>query len=72
MVELALRDAPGSAIAIPIDMPNLFETIAARYGGRIIRAEIDLDALIKATCTENVIMAGDGKGNFIFRFSLCR
>jgi mannose-1-phosphate guanylyltransferase/phosphomannomutase len=66
MVELALRDAPGSAIAIPTDLPNLFETIAARYGGRIIRTEIDLDALIKATCTENVIMAGDGKGNFIF------
>ena len=66
MVELALRDAPGSTIAIPIDLPNLFETIAARYGGRVIRTEIDLDALIKATCSENVIMAGDGKGNFIF------
>jgi mannose-1-phosphate guanylyltransferase/phosphomannomutase len=66
MVELALRDAPGSAIAVPMDLPDLFEVIAARYQGRIIRTEIDSDALVKVTFTENVIMAGDGHGNFIF------
>ncbi|MFN8459935.1 MAG: sugar phosphate nucleotidyltransferase, partial [Anaerolineae bacterium] len=65
-VELALRDAPGSAIAIPVDLPNMFEAIAARYGGRIIRTEIDAEALVKATCQENVIIAGDGRGNFVF------
>src|SRR6185503_17844182 len=59
MVELALRDAPGGSIAIPIDLPNLFEAIAAQHGGRVVRTESDLDALIKATCSENVIMGGD-------------
>lgn len=66
MVELALRDAPGSTVAIPIDLPNLFEHIAVRHGGRVIRTETDLDALIKTTCSEKVIIGGDGKGNFIF------
>ncbi len=66
MVEMALRDAPGSAIAIPIDLPNLFEAIAKKYDGRIIRTELDPDALIQTTYTQKVIMAGDGKGHFIF------
>jgi mannose-1-phosphate guanylyltransferase/phosphomannomutase len=66
MVELALRDAPGGSVAIPLDMPDLFEAIAARHGGRIIRTETDPDALIQAISTEKVIMAGDSRGHFIF------
>ena len=66
LVDMALSDAPGSEVAIPINMPNLFEEIAKRHQGKIIRTEIDLDTLIKATCPKNVIMAGDGNGNFIF------
>ncbi len=66
MVELALRDAPGGSVAIPLDMPDLFEAIAARYGGRIIRTETDPDDLIQAISTEKVIMAGDSRGHFIF------
>ncbi|MBN1994922.1 MAG: mannose-1-phosphate guanyltransferase [Anaerolineae bacterium] len=66
MAEMVLQDAPGSVVAIPLNLPNVFEKIAAKYNGHIIRTEIDRNALIKATCTDNVIMAGDGKGNFIF------
>ncbi|MCB0165702.1 MAG: mannose-1-phosphate guanyltransferase [Anaerolineae bacterium] len=66
MVELALRDAPGSSVAIPTNMPNIFEHIAERYGGKIIRTEMESDALVKVTHTHNVIMGCDGKGNFIF------
>lgn len=66
MVELALRDAPGGSVAIPLDMPDLFEAIAARHGGRIIRTETDPDDLIQAISTEKVIMAGDSRGHFIF------
>lgn len=65
-VDLALRDAPGSTIAVPINMPNLFEQIAQKHGGKIIRTEIDSNALINASCPHKVIMAGDGDGNFIF------
>ena len=66
MVEMALRDAPGSTVAIPINLPNMFEKIASQYNGRVIRTEIETDTLIKATSSENVIMAGDGEGSFIF------
>ncbi len=66
MVDLALRDAPGSTVAIPIDLPNLFEEIAMRHNGHVIRAETDPNALIKAAHSHNVIMAGDGNGHFIF------
>ncbi len=66
MTELALRDAPGSSIAVPVNLPNIFEKIAKRYGGRIIRTDMESDALIHATHTKNVIMGANGKGNFIF------
>ena len=66
MVEMALRDAPGEVAAVPVSLPNLFEDIAKKYSGRIIRTEIDPNALIKTACLENVLVAGDGKGNFIF------
>ena len=66
LVEMAFRDAPGSTVAVPVNMPNLFEKIAKRYKGKIMRTELDPNALIKATCPGNVIMGGDGDGNFIF------
>lgn len=66
MVELALRDAPGSAVAVPLNLPNLFEVITEKHKGRVFHTEIDLNNLIKTACAKNVIIAGDGKGNFIF------
>lgn len=66
MIELALRDAPGSVVAIPVNLPNLFEKIVKRHNGKALRTETDLVTLIKTACTENVIIAGDGQGSFIF------
>jgi mannose-1-phosphate guanylyltransferase/phosphomannomutase len=66
MVELALRDAPGSTIAVPANLPNIFEKIADRHGGRIIRTEVEFDTITKAISSRKVIMAGNGRGNFIF------
>jgi mannose-1-phosphate guanylyltransferase/phosphomannomutase len=66
LVDMAFRDAPGGTVAIPINLPNLFEKIAQRHNGKIIRTGIHPNALIKAAQTENVLMAGDGEGNFIF------
>jgi len=66
MVELALRDAPGSSITLPVNQPNIFEKIAQRHGGHIIRTDMEHDALIRATYSKNVIMGANGKGNFIF------
>jgi mannose-1-phosphate guanylyltransferase/phosphomannomutase len=66
LVELALRDAPGSTIAIPANLPNTFEKIAQRYSGRIIRTEMETDTLIKSIYANHVIMGGSGRGHFIF------
>jgi mannose-1-phosphate guanylyltransferase/phosphomannomutase len=66
MADLALRDAPGSAIVIPDSMPTIFEKIAARHDGRVIRTELEPDALINATYSKNVIMGANGRGNYIF------
>ena len=65
MTEMVLHDAPGSGVAVPVNLPRVFEKIAAKYNGRIVRTEIDPDSL-KIMCSENVIMASDGKGKFIF------
>ena len=66
MADLALRAAGGGVLVAPVDQPSVFEQIAARYGGRVIRTKVDPHALMKASCQEGVIMAGDGTGNFIF------
>jgi mannose-1-phosphate guanylyltransferase/phosphomannomutase len=66
MIELALRDAPGSSIAIPVNLPNLFEEIVRKYNGHIIRTDTDSSELIKTACAERVIIAGNGRGDFIF------
>jgi mannose-1-phosphate guanylyltransferase/phosphomannomutase len=61
-----LQDAPGSTIAIPFNLPNTFEKIAQKYNGRVMRTEIDREDLIRSACEKNIIMASDGRGNFIF------
>jgi len=66
MAELVLQDAPGSAIAVPFNLPNIFEKLAAKYDGRVIRTETDREDLIRAACEQNIIMACDGRGDFIF------
>ena len=66
MAELALRCLPGSTIAVPVKMPDEFEQIAARYGGRVIRTKVDPQALTKVACDNFVLMAADGSGQFIF------
>ena len=67
MADLALRAAGGGVLVVPVNQPLVFEQIAARYGGRVVRTKVDdLHALMRAACQEGVILAGDGTGNFIF------
>jgi len=63
---MAFRAAGGSAIAVPVTQPQLFEKIAAQYGGQILRTKADLYDLMNAASKESVIMAGDGAGSLIF------
>jgi mannose-1-phosphate guanylyltransferase/phosphomannomutase len=66
MVELTLRAMPGATIAVPVRMPNVFEQIAARHNGQVIRTKVDAHALTKTACEAAVAMATDGSGSFIF------
>jgi mannose-1-phosphate guanylyltransferase/phosphomannomutase len=65
LTEMALRSAPGRTVVIPVNLPNLFEEVARRHQGQIIRAEISPSSL-KASYGNQVVMAGDNNGNFIF------
>jgi len=66
MAELALSANPGKTIAIYANQPYIFEEIAARHGGSVIRTKVDPQSLMIASLEKNVALAGDGQGNFIF------
>lgn len=66
MAELIWRQYPGATIAVPIDRPQIFEELAARYGGHVLRTKVDLHALMSLAAHEKVILAVDGSGYFIF------
>jgi len=66
MAYLALRRNPGGTIAVPVNMPSLFDRIASKYNGKIIRTRCNLTSLMEAAKSHPLIMAGDGNGNFIF------
>lgn len=66
MAELVFNAHPGGTIAISINMPNIFERIATQHGGKVIRTGVDTQSLMQACVSNDVVMACDGKGNFIF------
>jgi mannose-1-phosphate guanylyltransferase/phosphomannomutase len=47
-------------------MPEVFEKIAAQYGGHTLRCKVDSQDLMNASEREGVVMAADGAGNFVF------
>ncbi len=66
LAELALRAHGGGTIAVPVTAPSIFDRIAERYGGRLIRTKVDPQHLMEVTINnEDVIFAGDGAGNYI-------
>ncbi|HIQ04123.1 MAG TPA: nucleotidyl transferase [Anaerolineae bacterium] len=66
MAEFTLRAHGGGTIAVPVDMPSVFEQLAERYGGQVLRTPVDLHGLMEAAKGPGVVMAGDGHGSFIF------
>jgi mannose-1-phosphate guanylyltransferase / phosphomannomutase len=53
-------------VAVPVTAPSILETIAARYGGTILRTKANSQAIMAAAGGENVVLAGDGEGGLIF------
>jgi mannose-1-phosphate guanylyltransferase/phosphomannomutase len=66
MAALVFRAHPGSTIVVTTDQSQVFERLAERYGGRVVRCPVDLQAMMEAATADGVMMAGDGTGNFIF------
>lgn len=68
LTELLLRDGKmrGGAIALPLNLPNLFEPLAEKYGARVIRVKNDHQALMEAAQERDVVLACSGGGDFIF------
>jgi mannose-1-phosphate guanylyltransferase/phosphomannomutase len=62
---LALKARKGGTIAVPVTQPSVFEQIASYHGGKVIRTKIDPSALMAAAARDDVILAGDGLGNYI-------
>jgi mannose-1-phosphate guanylyltransferase/phosphomannomutase len=66
MADLVLRDKKGRTVAVPVNLPSVFERIAKRHGGSILRTQVDLAPLMQAASGSGVVMAADGSGVFIF------
>ncbi len=63
---LAWRAAGGGTVALPVTQPAMFEQLAQRFGGSVLRTRFDMSALMTAAREPGVILAGDGEGSFIF------
>lgn len=68
LTELLLRDETmrGGTIAMPNHMPNLFETLAEKYGAHLLRVKNDHQALMEAAQEADVRLAFSGGGDFVF------
>ncbi|HEX6511864.1 MAG TPA: mannose-1-phosphate guanyltransferase [Chloroflexota bacterium] len=56
----------GSSIAVPVGAPMLFERLAADSGGHVVNTRAATQALMAAASRQNVGLAGDGDGGFVF------
>ncbi len=65
LADLIWRDQPGALVALPVDQPSLFEQLAARRGGKVLRTKVDLHALMAVADERQVAFAFAGNGMFI-------
>jgi mannose-1-phosphate guanylyltransferase/phosphomannomutase len=67
MTTLAFHAYGGGTVAVPITAPRIFEELAAKYGGNVIRAKTSLSALMQiAADNPDLLLLGDGAGGYIF------
>jgi mannose-1-phosphate guanylyltransferase/phosphomannomutase len=63
---MVLRDRREGIIAVPVTAPTLFDWVARRTGGTVIRTKADPAALMEAATQPGVVLAGDDQGGVIF------
>ena len=67
IVDLVLAAEGGGVVAVPLSAPRVFETIAARRGGAIVRTRSALSAIMQlAAKRRDLLLLGDGDGACIF------
>jgi len=66
LAALVFQTYPNSTIVVPADQSLVFERLAQQYGGNVRRCPVDAQALMEAASVDDVVMAGDGTGNFVF------
>ncbi len=66
VVRLMLQSSGGGIIAVPVNAPSIFERIAQKYNGEILRTKVSPIAQMQAALRNGVILATDGEGCFIF------
>jgi mannose-1-phosphate guanylyltransferase/phosphomannomutase len=67
LVDLMLAAEGGGVVAVPMTAPRVFETIAARRGGAVVRTRTALSSLMQvAAKRRDLLLFGDGAGATIF------
>ncbi len=66
MAALVFSRRRGASLAVPIGVPTLFERLADNYGGRVVHTRAATQALMATAAQQNVGLAGDGDGGFVF------
>ncbi len=67
-LDAALHNHPYSRVVFPDHMPQAYTAIAQRYGATIIHSKSDIHNLMATAASGDVLVALNGKGNFIFPF----
>ncbi len=56
----------GGQVAVPVWAPSIFDEVAARHGAEVVRTRFNAYALMTAALRPGTLIAGDGRGSFIF------
>ncbi|MBC8076780.1 MAG: mannose-1-phosphate guanyltransferase [Chloroflexales bacterium] len=67
MAALMMQVNGGGTVAVPVTAPRVFEALATRYGGNIVRTKATVSALMEAAASNpDFLLLGDGAGNYVF------
>lgn len=66
VASLVLEQNPGATIAVPVSAPRIFDDLAARHGGTLIRTKVNQQALMAAAIRQGVEFVADLEGGMIF------
>ncbi len=66
MVALSLAAHGGGTVAVPVSAPHAVEHLAKQYDAKVIRTRVNPSALMNVCAEQDILVAGDGSGSFIF------